>query len=106
MTRSRREAAIYLLAHLVIFAYVFQVMAVDHWSAAPAGAASTAFHETHCHGSAPGCTGFADTGSSLHVEVSPLIPPEAAPGELDLALLVPDGETPLESDPPPRKAHT
>ncbi len=104
MTRRRRTAAIYLLAHLVVLAYVFQFMAFDHWVAPPSVEAVSHSHADHCHGAAPGCAGVADTGSSLHVTLAPAIPPASQPGMLDLAVISPEGETPALTTPPPRSS--
>lgn len=100
LTRRRRQAAIVLLAHVVVLAYVFQMFAFDHWG--PVSQAGSDGHAAHCHGDAPGCAGIADAGSSLHVRLAPPIPPESHRGYLDVAMVTPENVVVTVAVPPPQ----
>jgi hypothetical protein len=69
-----------IMAQLALVAYLFQVLAVDHWRYDPShtiGIEGTQVHIQHCHGDVSGCTdgiGSAPTSGMGEIISLPLPP--------------------------------
>ena len=105
---QRTRDFLLLMAQLAIIAYVFQILAVDHWFYDPSHLFSDAhrIHAQHCHGDLGGCSdgiGSAPIGSMGEIVTLPMpaLPTMAAGHDSFQALYEAFIATPYE---PPRAA--
>ena len=72
MASGRRGHTLFItIAQLALVAYLFQVMAFDHWQVDPShnitgveGSQAHVIHENHCHGAGSSCADGAGSGSA------------------------------------------
>jgi hypothetical protein len=78
MSGRKRRTVILWLARLVLFAYAFQLTAIDHWHRDVndvVGVEGSSAHTSHCHGSPSSCAEQPGlVGSLAEVELTPLPP--------------------------------
>ena len=105
---TRRQRTLFLwLARLALFAYAFQMTAVDHWHKdmnSVVGDTGKSSHSYHCHGDVSGCAEQGGIATDLsNVELA-VLPPAVLTVALPAALLAPEQAYVANADEPPRNA--
>jgi len=104
-TRRRRTLFLWL-ARLAIFAYAFQLAAVDHWHKdidSIEGVQGSSEHRYHCHADPSGCAeqpGF--SGSLAEVRLAPIPPSTTIETAVVSSLPAPGAAYIAGDDEPPR----
>ena len=104
---TRHQRALFLwLARLAIFAYAFQLTAVDHWHkdiGGIEGVQGSSEHRYHCHADPAGCAeqpGLA--GSLSEVKLAPIPPVSLLDPAAKLSLPAPTAPFIAGAEEPPR----
>jgi hypothetical protein len=86
-----------ILAQLALIAYLFQVLAIDHWNGDPShlvGIEGSQAHVEHCHGDISGCSEGAGTATTIILGDMIKLP---SPPLARLQAASPDGNSPIEA---------
>ncbi len=104
---NRRQRVLFLwLARLALFAYAFQLAAVDHWHrdiSSVEGVQGSSQHRYHCHADPSGCAeqpGFA--GSLAEIKLAPIPPTTAIQTAVLPSFRAPSAAYIASADEPPR----
>jgi hypothetical protein len=101
--RVRGQQHLYtLIAVGLLLGFLCQVLVVDRWVSPVEAAGSPHDAVQFCHGSLSNCAGTVDVGSSLHAQLTPPLPPEPHPADLEFAEPLPPAAEHRVADSPPR----
>ena len=105
---GKRQRTIFLwLARLALFAYAFQMTAVDHWHKdvnSVVGDEGKSSHSYHCHGDVSGCVEQGGIATSLaEVKLAP-IPPSLLSTIALATLPAPEQAFVASADEPPQSS--
>ncbi len=102
---GRRQRVLFLwLARLALFAYAFQLSAVDHWHQdIGAGGQDAAFHKMHCHTDLSSCAEQpVFSGSLAEIKLAPIPPHTAIETAIGSSVSIPAAAFIASADEPPR----
>jgi hypothetical protein len=105
-TNQRQRVLFLWLARLALFAYAFQLTAVDHWHKdinTVEGVQGSSEHRYHCHADPSGCAEQpALSGSLAEVKLAPIPPSGAFQTAVIASLPAPSAAFIASADDPPR----